>query len=74
MLENCIVIDGLKKIKSGNNNSRENFDFVIFYNLFKKCFLPYSNFATNSALKYRWRAKKIWFESHNPSLLIVVLQ
>lgn len=36
MLENCIVIDGLKKTKSGNNNSRENFDIGNFLQFIKK--------------------------------------
>lgn len=37
MLENCIVIEDFKKTKSGNNNSRENFDIGnFFYNLLKK--------------------------------------
>lgn len=36
MLENCIVIDGLKKIKSGNNNSREKFDFGNFLQFIQK--------------------------------------
>lgn len=36
MLENCIVIDGFKKIKSGNNNSREKFDFGNFLQFIQK--------------------------------------
>lgn len=36
MLENWIVIDGFKKIKSGNNNSREKFDFGNFLQFIKK--------------------------------------
>lgn len=36
MLENCIVIDGLKKTKSGSNNSRENFDFGNFLQFIQK--------------------------------------
>lgn len=37
ILENCIVIEDFKKTKSGNNNSRENFDIGnFFYNLLKK--------------------------------------
>lgn len=36
MLENCIVIDGFKKTKSGNNNSREKFDFGNFLQFNKK--------------------------------------
>lgn len=30
MFENCIVIEDFKKIKLGNNNSREKFDFGNF--------------------------------------------
>lgn len=36
MLENCIVTDGFKKIKSGNNNSREKFDFGNFLQFIQK--------------------------------------
>lgn len=36
MLENCIVIDGFKKTKSGNNNSREKFDFGNFLQFIQK--------------------------------------